>query len=100
MCRELADGGQHVPVFWGNRNWHPYLGDELREVVADGHRRVLALTTSAYPSYSSCRQYRENLFDAAAGLDVEIDRIRQYADPPGFRRRVGGRDGRGARPTR
>ena len=84
LCRELEEAGSTVPVYWGNRNWHPFLGDELAKVVADGHRRVLALTTSAYPSYSSCRQYRENLFDAAAGLDVEIDRVRQYATHPGF----------------
>ena len=51
---------------------------------ADGHRRVLAVVTSAYPSYSSCRQYRENLYDAAQGTQVQIDRIRHYANHPGF----------------
>ena len=60
-------------------------------IEAAGHRRVLAVVTSAYPSYSSCRQYRENLYDAASGTTVEIDRIRHYAEPPGLRRGVGGR---------
>ncbi|GAA3611812.1 ferrochelatase [Microlunatus ginsengisoli] len=85
----LAERGCSVPVYWGNRNWHPFLADTLAEIVADGHHRVLALTTSAYPSYSSCRQYRENLYDAvrngtAGDLDVAVDRIRQYATHPGF----------------
>jgi ferrochelatase len=101
QCRELlaslraalAEAGSTIDVYWGNRNWRPFLGDELAKSVADGHRRILALTTSAYPSYSSCRQYRENLHDAvtsaavqnaAQGQPVEIDRIRQYATHPGF----------------
>ena len=56
----------------------------MRAIEAAGHRRVLAVVTSAYPSYSSCRQYRENLYDAAAGTALQIDRIRHYADHPGF----------------
>jgi len=76
--RELA-----VPLYWGNRNWAPYLDDTLHRVAAAGHQRVLAVITSAYPCYSSCRQYRENLFDAApAGL--RVDRLRHYANHPGF----------------
>ena len=51
---------------------------------ADGHSRVLAVITSAYPSYSSCRQYRENLFDAAAGTSLQVDRLRHYAHHPAF----------------
>ena len=61
---ELDARGIEVPLYWGNRNWTPYLDDALRQIEADGHRRVVAVTTSAYPSYSSCRQYRENLYDA------------------------------------
>ena len=53
-------------------------------IERDGHRRVLVVVTSAYPSYSSCRQYRENLFDAAQGTHIQIDRIRHYANHPGF----------------
>ncbi|HEU5485191.1 MAG TPA: ferrochelatase [Microlunatus sp.] len=92
QCRELLaalraelDGrGIAQPIFWGNRNWDPYLTDVARQLEADGFRRVLVLTTSAYPSYSSCRQYRENLYDAFAETAVAVDRIRHYADTDGF----------------
>ncbi|MDQ1531903.1 MAG: protoporphyrin/coproporphyrin ferrochelatase, partial [Microbacteriaceae bacterium] len=63
---ELAARGVDLPVYWGNRNWAPMLPDALREAAADGHRRLLAVATSAYSSYSSCRQYRE---DFARALD-------------------------------
>ncbi|SER35953.1 ferrochelatase [Microlunatus flavus] len=84
---ELDGRGLDIPLYWGNRNWDPYLAPEVERIVADGHRRVVAVLTSAYPSYSSCRQYRENLFDAfdpqsAAGATV--DKIRHYSDHPGF----------------
>ena len=65
---ELSGRGFDIPLFWGNRNSEPFLDAELRAIEAAGHRRVLALVTSAYPSYSSCRQYRENLFDAVQGI--------------------------------
>jgi ferrochelatase len=81
---ELDRRGLSQPLFWGNRNWNPYLSDVARQLQADGYRRVVVLTTSAYPSYSSCRQYRENLFDAFAETDVVVERIRHYADHPGF----------------
>ncbi|TFC78773.1 ferrochelatase [Cryobacterium cheniae] len=85
---ELAARGTAVPVYWGNRNWAPYLGDAVAEAVEAGHTRLLALTTSAYSSYSSCRQYRDDLAEArgATGLgdDVRIDAVRPYFDHPGF----------------
>ncbi len=84
LTNELRRRGVQLPLYWGNRNWHPYLDTELVAIERDGHRRVLAVLTSAYPSYSSCRQYRENLFDAARGTQVQIDRIRHYANHPGF----------------
>lgn len=92
QCRELIGAlgtefsrrGLETPIYWGNRNWQPYLSDTCRQLTDDGKRRVLAITTSAYPSYSSCRQYRENLYDATHQLDLNVDRIRQYADHPGF----------------
>jgi protoporphyrin/coproporphyrin ferrochelatase len=85
LTNELRRRGmQQPPLYWGNRNWTPYLDTELRAIERDRHRRVLAVVTSAYPSYSSCRQYRENLFDAAQGTQVQIDRIRHYANHPGF----------------
>ena len=81
---EFDRQGIDTPIYWGNRNWEPYLTDTFLAAQADGHRRLLVITTSAYPSYSSCRQYRENLYDAAASTALQVDRIRQYADHPGF----------------
>lgn len=85
---ELASTGPALPVIWGNRNFDPYLVDALRQAHAAGYRRLLALATSAYSSYSSCRQYREDLADAleATGLgdELEIDKVRPFFDHPGF----------------
>lgn len=85
---ELSARGVEVPVLWGNRNWDPYLADALREAHAAGYRRLLALVTSAYSSYSGCRQYREDLARALeeTGLTGElvIDKVRQFFDHPGF----------------
>ncbi|WP_030902684.1 ferrochelatase [Streptomyces sp. NRRL F-5126] len=89
--REDFDGhGVDLPVHWGNRNWAPYLTDTLRQLTADGRRRVAVLATSAYASYSGCRQYRENLADALATLTDEgltpprVDKLRHYFNHPGF----------------
>lgn len=79
--------GVDLPVYWGNRNWGPYLGDTLKQMAGDGVRRALCLVTSAYASYSGCRQYRENLWDAAEPLGDDaprLDRIRHYFNHPGF----------------
>ena len=84
LTNELLSRGLRLPLYWGNRNWHPYLREEIRAIERAGHRRVLAVVTSAYPSYSSCRQYREDLFDAAQDTQIQLDRIRHYANHPGF----------------
>jgi protoporphyrin/coproporphyrin ferrochelatase len=84
---ELAQHGPHVPIYWGNRNWHPMLTDTMRQMKEDGVRRALAFVTSAYSSYSSCRQYREDiaLAQAAAGEGASVvDKIRAYHNHPGF----------------
>lgn len=85
---EIARRGLDLPVYWGNRNWMPYVADALGEAHTDGRRRLLAIATSAYSSYSSCRQYREDLADAVAATefagDIEIDKVRQFFDHPGF----------------
>ena len=86
---ELDARGVGLPVLWGNRNSAPFLDDALRDAHASGHRRLLVLTTSAYSCYSSCRQYRENLADAVAtvaeeGIELQIDKVGQYAPRPGF----------------
>ena len=61
---ELDAHGIELPIYFGNRNWHPFLADTLREMADDGVERALAFFTSAYSSYSGCRQYREDLFNA------------------------------------
>ncbi|MCU1570223.1 MAG: ferrochelatase [Naasia sp.] len=85
---ELARRGIDLPVLWGNRNWDPYLGDALRGAHEAGHTKLIAVATSAYSSYSSCRQYREDFAQALTdtGLDgvVQIDKVRQFFDHPGF----------------
>lgn len=85
---ELDARGVAVPVLWGNRNWAPYLADTVTEAHKGGLRRLLGLATSAYSSYSSCRQYRENFATALIDTNlvgaVGIDKIRPYYDLPGF----------------
>ena len=85
---ELAARGLDLPVYWGNRNWEPYFPDTLERMHADGHRRILTVTTSAYSCYSSCRQYREDMGMALeqTGLTgkVDLDKTRQYFNHPGF----------------
>jgi ferrochelatase len=85
---ELAARGVDLPVYWGNRNWGPYLADTLREAAAAGSNRLIAIATSAYSSYSSCRQYREDFareLDATGLADtMVIDKVGQYFDHPGF----------------
>ena len=85
---ELRRRGIDLPVYWGNRNWAPFIADTLQDAYDAGHRRLLAVTTSAYSCYSSCRQYREDLGMALVrtGLEgkLEVDKLRQYFDHPGF----------------
>jgi ferrochelatase len=84
--QDLAEHGIELPVYFGNRNWEPYLADTLAKMTADGITRAAVLTTSAYSSWSSCRQYRENLWDAVEGTPgaPRLDRLRQYHNHPGF----------------
>ena len=70
-------------VYWGNRNWAPYLHETLKQMRADGVRRAAVFITAAYASYSSCRQYRENLAAAEPG-DLQLDKLRNYYNHPGF----------------
>ena len=88
----LAEAGLPLRVYWGNRNWDPYLADVVEEMADAGVTRALAVFTSAYSSYSGCRQYRENLIDARSTVAArrpdlqvpEIDKVRAYYDHPGF----------------
>jgi ferrochelatase len=84
---ELGAHGIDLPIYFGNRNWHPLLVDTVREMRDDGIRRALAFFTTAYSSYSSCRQYRENILDAqsSVGPDApEVLRTRAFFNHPGF----------------
>ncbi len=84
---DFRSTGVELPVYWGNRNWDPYLADTLRQMRDDGIRRAACLVTSAYSSYSGCRQYRENLAEAVATVGEgapQLDRLRHYFNHPGF----------------
>lgn len=84
LQREFAEHGIDLPIYWGNRNSDPLLRDTMKAMVDDGIRRAAYLVTSAYSSYSGCRQYRENLAEAVDGLDLELTRTRLYFNHPGF----------------
>ena len=84
---DLRSTGIDLPVYWGNRNWRPYLTETLTRMKDDGIERAACLVTSAYSSYSGCRQYRENLADAVATVGEgapHLDRLRHYFNHPGF----------------
>jgi ferrochelatase len=95
QCRELLDAigkdfaahGLELPLYWGNRNWDPYLADTVRAMRHAGVRRAVAFVTSPYGSYSSCRQYLDDIDRARATVGEgapEIDKLRHYHDHPGF----------------
>jgi protoporphyrin/coproporphyrin ferrochelatase len=95
QCRDLLaalrpaldDAGVTLPLYWGNRNWDPYLADTLATMRDAGVRRALAFVTSPFGSYSSCRQYLDDIEAARAtvGSDAPIvDKIRHYHDHPGY----------------
>jgi ferrochelatase len=91
QCRDLLaaieTAGLGLPIYWGNRNWRPLLTDTVARMAADGARRAVAFATSAYSSYSSCRQYLDDIDRAVAAVGPDaprIDKIRPYFDHPGF----------------
>ena len=95
QCRDLlaavradfAVSGLSLPLYWGNRNWTPYLADTVRQMAEDGVRRAVAFVTSAYSSYSSCRQYLDDIEQARAAVGPgapRIDKIRRFFNHPGF----------------
>jgi ferrochelatase len=84
---EFDESGIDLPIYWGNRNWYPLLGDELRKMAADGIKRALAFVTSAYSSYSGCRQYLEDIKTASqqvGGAAPAIEKLRVFYNHPGF----------------
>ena len=88
MRTHFPSRGITLPIYWGNRNSEPYFADVVKKMYDDGHRHVLAWVTSAYSSYSGCRQYRENLYRALEESELlgkmTIDKVRHYFDHPGF----------------
>jgi len=88
LKQRLPERGIDIPIFWANRNSEPYFADVLADMYAQGRRRVLAWVTSAYSSYSGCRQYRENFHKALQDADLigkmTVDKVRHYFDHPGF----------------
>jgi ferrochelatase len=84
---ELAAHGPDLPIYWGNRNWHPLFADTLTRMKADGVRRALAFVTSAFSSYSACRQYLDDIVRERAAVGPgapEVDKLRAFYDHPGF----------------
>ncbi|GAA2354006.1 ferrochelatase [Dactylosporangium salmoneum] len=89
QCRALIEALRphlDLPIYWGNRNWHPMLADTVRQMRDDGVQRALAFVTSPFGSYSSCRQYLDDIVIACAEVPdaPAIDKIRQYHDHPGY----------------
>ena len=85
--KELKEKGPQLPIYWGNRNWHPMLVDTIRQMASDGIRNALAFVTSAYSSYSSCRQYLQNISDArdAVGPNApRVEKLRAFYNHPLF----------------
>src|SRR5262245_29766337 len=87
LQQDFAAHGIELPIYFGNRNWSPFLADAIAEMKAAGHRRALAFITSAYSSYSGCRQYLEDIERARAqvgpGAPV-VDKLRAFYDHPAF----------------
>lgn len=87
LTAEFAAAGIDLPIYWGNRNWHPLLPDTLRQMRDDGRHRALAFFTSMFSCYSGCRQYRENIAAAReqVGPDAPVvDKLRMGFNHPGF----------------
>jgi ferrochelatase len=85
--KELETNGPRLPIYWGNRNWHPLLPDTLRKMASDGVKNVLAFVTSAYSSDSSCRQYLQNIADAQAQVGPSapcVEKLRVFYNHPLF----------------
>jgi protoporphyrin/coproporphyrin ferrochelatase len=97
LAAELERNGPKLPIYWGNRNWHPLLPETLRKMKQDGIRRAVAFVTSAYSSYSGCRQYREDIARAQSEVGLsqcgpaqsgpgapEVDKLRPFFNHPAY----------------
>jgi ferrochelatase len=84
---ELERNGPKLPIYWGNRNWHPLLTETLQRMKQDGISRAAGFVTSAYSSYSGCRQYREDIARAQSEVGSgapEVDKLRAFFNHPAF----------------
>ena len=86
LAAALLAEGIKLPVVIGNRNWHPFTIDALRQIADSGGRRVLTLITAAYSSYSGCRQYRDDIAAQVhtLGVPLQVDYVRSYFNTAGF----------------
>jgi protoporphyrin/coproporphyrin ferrochelatase len=87
MLAAIGAAGLGLPMYWGNRNWYPFLEDTVRQMADDGVERAIAFATSAYSSYSACRQYQDDIEKVVAAVGPRapvIDKIRPYFNHPGF----------------
>lgn len=86
LKESLDKRGPALPIYWGNRNWHPLLSEVVAQMANDGIRRALAFVTTTFSSYSSCRKYREDLYEAVAAVPNApfIDKLRAGFNHPGF----------------
>jgi ferrochelatase len=87
LVEELWQHGLDLPIYWGNRNWRPLLADAIRQMRDNGVQRALAFVTAAYASYSSCRQYLDDIDGAVASVGAgapSIDKLRLFYNHPGF----------------
>jgi ferrochelatase len=87
LVEALQGSDLALPIYWGNRNWHPLLADTVARMAEDGITRALAFVTSAFSSYPSCRQYLQDIAAARAAVGIKapaIDKLRPFFNHPGF----------------
>ena len=87
VTANLKQRGVDIPIYWGNRNWMPMIPDTMKQMTDDGVRKAIAFMTSAYSSYSGCRQYRENVYSAQDDIGEDaphVDKIRTFYNHPDF----------------
>lgn len=87
LKEELAENDLYLPIYFGNRNWHPLITDTMQQMADDGVKRAIAFFTSAFSSYSGCRQYREDIIRAQEAVGEhapEVDKLRVFYNHPGF----------------
>lgn len=87
LKQELAENGPDLPIYFGNRNWNPFITDTMQQMKDDGIKRAIAFFTSSFSSYSGCRQYREDIIRAQETVGEgapEVDKLRVFYNHPGF----------------